>query len=476
MGINLTFRVISKPDTDPETELPIQLRIRSTDGSSETTLNTGSKIPLRFWKNGMVSQKYPNYTTITRYLTKIRQDVEEIVVELEEQNIIPNPSIVRRNYELERELKEKNSNRFLSYEECWEKFLNKKKVETSPNTLIMYRMLYERLRDFSSDTKVKMGFDYLTSMDFETDFKKWSWEVRNHRNSFVRKNLTSIKSFLNFCVQNGLIDIKLRNYQKPKELDKVEVVFLTKEEVFKLYNFRKYDVEGGSNFPPSVSLMRDVDKNGKERFFTNYELTRDLFLFMCVIGCRWGDLHTLTWDSQNFDNETFMWENQKTKKFTTVPLDKIGIEILKKYGKGKTRTMRIFPKYSQVKFNKLLKKICKEVNLSRLVSISTLMGSRSVNTEKKPLYEVISSHSGRRTFIMNLLSKGIDYKTIMTMTGHSDVKSLMKYVSVGLERIELGRDLYSDTGSTKSQFEVLFEKLSKGEQEKVIEYMTLFLR
>jgi hypothetical protein len=89
---------------------------------------------------------------------------------------------------------------------------------------------------------------------------------------------------------------------------------------------------------------------------------------------------------------------------------------------------------------------------------------------------VISSHSGRRTFIMNLLSKGIDYKTIMTMTGHSDVKSLMKYVSVGSERIELGRDIYSDSGSTKSQFESLFDRLSKEEQEKVIDYMKLYLR
>ena len=476
MGINLTFRVISKPDSDPDTEVPIQLRIRSTDGSTETTLNSGSKIPLRYWKNGNVVPKYPSYTTVSRQLTKIRQDIEEIVVKMEEENIVPNPSIVRRRYEKERELKDKNSTRFLSYEECWEKFLNKKRVESSPNTLIMYRMLYERLRDFSSDTKVKMGFDYLTSLDFETDFKQWSWEVRNHRNSFVRKNLTSIKSFLNFCVNNGLVDIKLRNYQKPKELEKVEVVFLTKEEVLKLHNFQKYDISSGSDFPPSVSLMRDLDKNGDERFFTNYELTRDLFLFMCVIGCRWGDLHTLTWDSKNFDNETFTWENQKTKKFTTVPLDKIGIDILKKYGKGKNRTMKIFPKYSQVKFNKLLKKICKEVNLNRLVSISTLMGTRSVNTEKKPLYEVISSHSGRRTFIMNLLSKGIDYKTIMTMTGHSDVKSLMKYVSVGSERIELGRDIYSDSGSTKSQFESLFDRLSKEEQEKVIDYMKLYLR
>jgi integrase len=476
MSLTVSFRVIRKTDIGVNNELPIQLRIRTPDGSSETTINTGSSIQLKYWKNGTVSTRCPNYTNISRNLTRIRQEIEEIIIGLEEEGKFPNPKLVKNLYEKTIDEREKQSLQPLSYEECWKKFLNKKKVETSRHTHIMYRMLYQRLNEFSKEQKVQLTFEYLVSSDFETDFKKWSWEIRKHKNSFVRKNLTSIKSFLNFCHQNNYINVKLRNYSKPKELEKVEVVYLTKEEVLKLYSFTKYDFSDGKIYPLGVVLIEDKNRLGKVRHFTNWEVTKDMFLFMCVIGCRWGDLHTLTWDSQNFDNETFVWENQKTKKYTTVPLDKIGIEVLKKYGKSKSRTMTIFPKYSQVKFNKTLKKICKELNLKRLVSVSKLMGSKTIDTEKKPLYEVVSSHSGRRSFIMNLLSKDVDYKTIMTMTGHSDVKSLMKYVSVNNERVELGRNIYSETGNSQSQLELLFGKLTEKDKERVLDYMKLLIR
>jgi hypothetical protein len=244
MSLTVSFRVIRKTDIGVNNELPIQLRIRTPDGSSETTINTGSSIQLKYWKNGTVSTRCPNYTNISRNLTRIRQEIEEIIIGLEEEGKFPNPKLVKNLYEKTIDEREKQSLQPLSYEECWKKFLNKKKVETSRHTHIMYRMLYQRLNEFSKEQKVQLTFEYLVSSDFETDFKKWSWEIRKHKNSFVRKNLTSIKSFLNFCHQNNYINIKLRNYSKPKELEKVEVVYLTKEEVLKLYSFTKY----GSSF------------------------------------------------------------------------------------------------------------------------------------------------------------------------------------------------------------------------------------
>lgn len=46
--------------------------------------------------------------------------------------------------------------------------------------------------------------------------------------------------------------------------------------------------------------------------------------------------------------------------------------------------------------------------------------------------------------------KGHDYKTFMSMTRHSDIKSLMKYVSVDDGRIEVGRNLYSNSDEISS--------------------------
>lgn len=56
-----------------------------------------------------------------------------------------------------------------------------------------------------------------------------------------------------------------------------------------------------------------MDRRGKEMFYNNWEIVIDLMLFMCVTGCRWNDVHHMTWDSQDFDNETFQWLNQKTR-------------------------------------------------------------------------------------------------------------------------------------------------------------------
>jgi hypothetical protein len=97
MGINISFRVIRKSDSDRESDLPIQLRIRTNDGLLETTINTGSSIQLKYWKNGTVSTRCPDYTNISRNLTRIRQNVEEIVIGLEEEGKFPNPKLDMKN-------------------------------------------------------------------------------------------------------------------------------------------------------------------------------------------------------------------------------------------------------------------------------------------------------------------------------------------------------------------------------------------
>lgn len=468
MGVNISWRLVSKPHYSSDTPCPVYLRIRRNDGSSESTINTGVEVPKSLWKDGTISKKHNDYTNILRTLIKVRKDVESIITELEENDNFPHPKLVRKEYENIVLYRESHTEQGLSYQECWKRFLHKKKVETTFYTHRMYVQLYKRLEEFSKDTKVEISFEYLVSENFETDFKQWSWEVRGHKNSFVRKNLTSIKSFLNYCKSNRFIDLQLREYKKPKVLERQEVIHLKREEVLRLSRITKYDYVQGKSYRKEITQIRDVNRFDTVRYFNNWELVKDLMVFMCVTGCRWSDLHHMTWDSQNFDNETFTWENQKTKKYTTVPIDPIGVEILKKYGRSKSRRMKLFPKYSSVHFNENIKKIFLDLNMNRLVSVTKMMGTKSVDTEKVPLYEVISSHVGRRTFIMNLIEKGSDYKTIMTMTGHSDVKSLMKYISVDEGRIEFGRNLYSEKEGTETELVKLFQKLTPEKKSLVI--------
>jgi hypothetical protein len=69
----------------------------------------------------------------------------------------------------------------------------------------------------------------------------------------------------------------------------------------------------------------------------------------------------------------------------------------------------------------------------------------------------------------NLIEKGHDYKTIMSMTGHSDIKSLMKYVSVDDGRIEVGRNLYSNSQGSENDVLTLFNQLSESNKELIVE-------
>lgn len=46
----------------------------------------------------------------------------------------------------------------------------------------------------------------------------------------------------------------------------------------------------------------------------------------------------------------------------------------------------------------------------------------------------ISTHSTRRSFITNLYLKGVDPATLQMVTGHKDIKALMKYVELSPDR------------------------------------------
>ena len=46
------------------------------------------------------------------------------------------------------------------------------------------------------------------------------------------------------------------------------------------------------------------------------------------------------------------------------------------------------------------------------------------------LDEQVSSHSGRRTFISNLISQGIDLKLVSTLAGHSSIQTTVDTYAV----------------------------------------------
>ena len=91
------------------------------------------------------------------------------------------------------------------------------------------------------------------------------------------------------------------------------------------------------------------------------------------------------------------------------------------------------PMISNQKFNKYLKELCKLAEINDPIEIIRYKGATKQSTIY-PKYEVISAHTGRKTFATLSLEKGIPAETVMKITGHADYKSFQRYVKVTEER------------------------------------------
>jgi integrase len=266
-------------------------------------------------------------------------------------------------------------------------------------------------------------------------------------------------------------------------VEKQEKIYLYLNEVIKLFKSTKWDYSEKKDFTknPHIIIIEDKlegikgEDLGGVRKLTNWELVKDIFLFQCSIGCRYSDIPHFKVNDFNFDRElgVFSWIQQKTDKRVNVSENDISRSVYIKYSRGKSLSQHLFPSLSTQKFNKSLKYLLKDLKFNRLVTKPKKVGSELFDTEDKYLWEVISSHSGRRTFIKNMIDLGtMDYKTIMTMSGHKTFSEFEKYISVSPKDLKKGTNLYrmDDPQSDQDVDELVkrFTQLEDGNKKLVL--------
>jgi integrase len=216
-------------------------------------------------------------------------------------------------------------------------------------------------------------------------------------------------------------------------------------------------------------------KNGKTITYTNFEVYRDMIVFGCGLGCRYGDLVKLKLDNYQFTEDrskgffVFRMEKSRVAKQVKVPLNKLTFEIWKKYSKNKSRADYLFPRTStgkpiyNEKVNKNIKIIGEIVGLKRLVSKPrfTIEGQVIEGSDvRRPLYEFVSSHIMRRTFIREGLENKIPTHILMSMSGHTTEKVFRKYFSTTTKELgEEGSKLFSYDLSDSVEEEVKPKKV-----------------
>lgn len=156
---------------------------------------------------------------------------------------------------------------------------------------------------------------------------------------------------------------------------------------------------------------------------------RDLFVIGCLTALRYSDYSTLTAANFNPDCSYITKITKKTNKKVIIPVHDYVKEIVKKYENNIDFAL------SLQHFNRYLKMICKKIELNESITFSYTRGGKLI-TETKEKWELISSHTARRSAATNMYLTG-RMKTfeIMQLTGHTTEKSFFRYIKITHEDV-----------------------------------------
>ena len=481
----MKISLLHKPNKDNKKESPLFVRVRGKTSNgifSSSLISTGINILPKNFSSGVIKTSTQNYTHKQKIVNTILNNLEQIISDIKENGLEPNPQLVKKEYENKLKEREFTTPVPKSFWKAFEEWKNSKRGKSRGYTKTIIT-LQNRLIDFQSYNKSIITFDFIVgrTIIFQSEFENFLMDSRELSNNYVNKLYGNLSSFLYFSYQLGYIQ------RKPKlkllsQLVVDEKVYLRTEEVIKLFNSTKWDFEEGKDFSknPHIYLIeqklegKNSIKYGETLKITNWEYVKWVHLWCCSIGCRISDVPHFKVNDFTFDRKTqiISWIQQKTDKVNNVPLNDVSGFIFQKFSSGKSLSQNLFPSLSTQKFNKHLKLLLKDLRFNRLVSKPKKVGSKIIDTEEKPLWSLISSHSGRRSFTKNLIDLGtMDYQTIMKLSSHKTFSQFSKYISVITEDVMKSRKLYSmnsdKSESYQNQLLSEFNKLSE-DNKKII--------
>ena len=159
------------------------------------------------------------------------------------------------------------------------------------------------------------------------------------------------------------------------------------------------------------------------------DLYRDIFLIGCYTAQRISDYNLISPHniiSLKSGAKAISLHQKKQKEKVIIPIKKKLAAILEKYEYQP-------PRVQDQKLNEHIKTICKIAKINTLIEIEEIIGGKKVKTVK-PKYEMVSSHTARRTGATNMYIAGLDTISAMKITGHTKESTFLKYIYVSKEQ------------------------------------------
>jgi len=210
----------------------------------------------------------------------------------------------------------------------------------------------------------------------------------------VGKHIRVLKSMLNSAPPDLKVLSSHSNF--PVFTEETDNIFFTAEEINKLWEF-------------------DFSKQ------THLEKVVHWFIILCWTGARFSDLNKVIKVKKG--DKYIRYKQQKTKTKVVLPIHDMVRKVFEKYD------YKVPTPISNQKFNDELKIAVKAVGFTENIEINRTIGNKVISTifEK---HQVVSSHTGRRSFCTNSFISKIPTLYIMKASGHKTEKSFLKYIKM----------------------------------------------
>lgn len=170
----------------------------------------------------------------------------------------------------------------------------------------------------------------------------------------------------------------------------------------------------------------DIEKIWNAKLEGRKAQARDLFILGVYTAARYSDYSKLSMD--NIADGKISFSQKKTGGMVLIPCAKRVTDVLERNG-GNAPCMH------DVVFNRTIKEVCREVGLDEIIQApeSTRKKMGKEPGEKIYKWEMVSSHTARRTGATMLYKSGLPIRVCRYLTGHTTDDTFLKYVKIDRE-------------------------------------------
>lgn len=229
-------------------------------------------------------------------------------------------------------------------------------------------------------------------------------DITGIKNSTIEKKLGYLRWFLQWATDRGYNNnLAFRTFRPTLKKTQKKVIYLTKEE---------------------LRAIQALDLTGEKAFL---DPVRDVLLFCCFSGLRHSDVYNLK--TSDIKEDHMVVTTIKTGDTVFIELNDVTTKIISRYKDVEFEGGKALPVISNQAMNRDLKKLCKLAGIDEEIMIVTFKGNERQEVVKKK-WELVGTHTGRRTFIVNALSLGVPPSVVMKWTGHSDYNAMKPYIDI----------------------------------------------